>query len=66
MPNLITFPVPLKEHLFDMEDKVLITGVMKYNDTYLVMHESGFTDIRFVPDRVVKLIKERLKECVNQ
>lgn len=65
MPNLILFPVPLKEHLFDNEDKVLITGVMKYNDTYLVCHESGFTDISFVPEGVRKLIKERLCATSN-
>lgn len=63
--DLITFDPPLKEKLFDNEDKVLITGVMSYNDTYLVIHESGFTDIRFVPEGVVKLIKEKLCATSN-
>lgn len=62
MPDLITFENPLKERLFDNEDKVLITGVMMYNGTYLVCHESGFTEISFVPEGVRKLIKEKLNE----
>lgn len=63
--DLITFDKPLKERLFDNEDKVLITGVMMYNGTYLVCHESGFTEISFVPEGVVKLIKEKLCATSN-
>lgn len=60
-PTHITFNPPLKEKLFENEEKVTITGVYKYFDSYLVCHSSGYTDIKFIPEKVVGMIKEKIK-----
>jgi len=60
--NRITFNPPIKLKFCSTEEQQGISGLWKYFDTYLVIHETGYTDIKVCSEEAVIKIKERLNE----
>jgi len=59
---LITFSPPIKGKFCDTEDDELITGLWKYYDTYLVIHKSGYTAIKWLRAEARAEVERRLAE----
>jgi hypothetical protein len=59
---LITFSPPIKGKFCDTEDDEEILGLLKYFDSYLVIHKSGYTAIKWLRAEARMEIEKRLKE----